>query len=76
MARRGTWREGLRHGLFFAALAGLLVNLNQYLLYPIPASLALAWFGFGVLEFCGYGLLTSWLYPIRRQPSTPDSGKD
>jgi hypothetical protein len=38
-ARSGTWREGIGHGLFFAILAGLLVNLNQYLLYPLPGSL-------------------------------------
>ncbi|MGL5062285.1 MAG: hypothetical protein ACRC62_20100 [Microcoleus sp.] len=40
-ARRGTWREGMAHGLFFALLAGLFVNLNQYVLYPIPAALTL-----------------------------------
>jgi hypothetical protein len=65
-ARRGNWREGLTHGLFFAILAGLLVNLNQYILYPIPASLAIKWFVFGVFEFCCYGILASWLYPISR----------
>jgi hypothetical protein len=67
VARRGTWREGITHGLFFALLAGLFVDLNQYVLYPIPALLALQWFMFGIVEFCGYGLLASWLYPIRLQ---------
>lgn len=64
--RQGGWKAGLRHGLFFAAIAGLLVNLNQYVVYPLPASLVFTWFLFGVLEFCGYGILTSWLYPIRK----------
>jgi hypothetical protein len=64
-ARRGNLREGIAHGLFFAILAGLLVNLNQYVLYPLPASLVLQWFIFGAVEFCGYGILASWLYPIR-----------
>lgn len=67
VARRGTWREGITHGFFFALLAGFLVDLNQYVLYPIPALLALKWFIFGVVEFCGYGLLASWFYPIRPQ---------
>lgn len=75
VARRGTVREGLVHGLFFAALAGLLVNLNQYILYPVPASLALTWFIFGVFEFCGYGILTSWLYPVRKRERATSSIK-
>lgn len=46
------WRHGLRHGLFFAFGAGLLVDLNQYLLYPLPARVPIAWFAAGLLEFC------------------------
>lgn len=65
-ARRGNLREGISHGLFFAVLAGLLVDLNQYVLYPLPASLVMKWFVFGLLEFCGYGILASWLYPIKK----------
>jgi hypothetical protein len=49
----------------------LLVDFNQYILYPIPAGLALAWFGFGFVEFCVYGLLAAWLYPIGAQPRDP-----
>jgi hypothetical protein len=51
------WRHGLRHGIFFALGAGLLVDLNQYLLYPLPARVPVAWFGAGLLEFC----LAGWL---------------
>ncbi len=65
-ARRGNWREGISHGLFFAILVGILVDLNQYVLYPLPASLVLKWFVFGIVEFCGYGILASWLYPIKK----------
>jgi hypothetical protein len=63
-ARRGGWREGLAHGLFFAVLAGLLVNLNQYILFPIPGKAALTWWLFGVGEFCLYGLIASWLVRV------------
>jgi hypothetical protein len=31
--------QGLVHGAWFGVLAGLLVDLNQYLLYPIPGFL-------------------------------------
>ena len=65
-ARRGNLREGISHGLFFAVLAGILVDLNQYVLYPLPASLVLKWFIFGVVEFCGYGIMASLLYPIKQ----------
>lgn len=71
VARRGTLQEGIIHGLFFAALAGLFVNLNQYILYPVPASLTITWFIFGIFEFCGYGLLTSWLYPVQKRKKAP-----
>jgi hypothetical protein len=57
-------KRALGHGVFFAILAGLFVDLNQFFLYPIPGSLAAAWFLFGFIEFCIYGVLVSWLYPL------------
>jgi hypothetical protein len=50
-------RAGIRHGAFFGLLAGLLVDVNQYLLYPLPGTLALQWFAFGFVEFCIYGVI-------------------
>ncbi len=68
-ARTGTVGEGILYGLFFSAVAGLLVDVNQYVLYPIPGSLAWTWFAAGVVEFCLYGALVSRLYRgARRQP--------
>ncbi len=66
-AKKGSVREGLGYGLFFGILAGILVDLNQYILYPIPAPLAAGWFAFGLLEFCAYGILVSRLYPIENK---------
>lgn len=66
-ARSGGLKGGLLHGLWFGLLAGLLVDLNQFLIYPLPATLALGWFLFGLVEFCIYGLLTALLYPIKPQ---------
>lgn len=62
-ARDGSIREGVRFGVFFAVVAGLLVDLNQYLLYPIPAAVASLWFLGGLVEFCLYGCIASRLYP-------------
>lgn len=66
-ARSGSLREGLGYGVAFALLAGLLVDLNQYLLYPIPGRVALAWFAGGVVEFSLYGIAVSRLLPPRGQ---------
>jgi hypothetical protein len=62
-ARDGSLREGLVYGVFFALVAGFLVDLNQYVLYPIPARVALSWFAAGVLEFSLYGALLTRLLP-------------
>jgi hypothetical protein len=64
VARRGGIRQGLMVGAFFGLFAGLLVDLNQYLLYPIPGSLAFYWFVAGFIEFCLYGVLAAWLHPV------------
>ncbi len=51
-------------------LAGLLVDLNQYILYPVPGGLAAAWFAFGFVEFCIYGMLATLLYRVDVQPGS------
>lgn len=63
-ARKGGVMSGARHGLFFAILAGVMVDANQYLVYPIPLDVVLTWFVFGVGEFLVAGVLTGWLYPL------------
>lgn len=57
--KQGTLMESITHGIFFALLAGLLVDMNQYLLYPLPASLAVLWFLAGLVEFSIYGLIAN-----------------
>ncbi len=60
--REGGVKEGIQHGLIFAIIAGLLVDLNQYLVYPVPASLAAKWFVFGAVEFVCYGIIVGLLH--------------
>jgi hypothetical protein len=62
-ARDGSRAEGARYGLYFALVAGLLVDLDQYALYPIPAWVAAAWFAGGVVEFQLYAALLARLLP-------------
>jgi hypothetical protein len=61
-ARSISLSEAIGFGLYFGVLAVLLVDVNQYLLYPVPGRLALAWSIFGVLEFVVYGVVLRWLY--------------
>lgn len=58
-ARRGTLAEGFLFGICFSVLAGLLVDLNQYVLYPIPAVLIIKWYVGGLVEFAVNGVLVS-----------------
>lgn len=62
-------REGALYGLFFALVAGLLVDLNQYVLYPIPAGVAVLWFVGGLVEFILYGVIASKLLPQTAPPA-------
>jgi hypothetical protein len=66
-ARDGSVKEGLRYGVYFALVAGVLVDLNQYVLFPIPASVALQWFLGGLAEFTLYGAIVAKLLPLPRQ---------
>lgn len=56
-ARSGSVREAAGYGLFFALVAGVLVDLNQYVLFPIPGRLTCLWFLGGVVEFTLYGVI-------------------
>lgn len=62
-ARSGGVREALTYAVFFALLTGVLVDLNQYVLYPIPGWLAMLWFLGGAVEFCLYTLILRRLLP-------------
>lgn len=73
-ARSGSLPEALGYALFFAALAGLLVDLNQFVQYPLPASVAALWFAGGVGEFLLYAVLTRWLYPARGRVADAELG--
>ncbi len=67
-ARIRTAGEAARYGLFFGLLAGLLVDLNQYVLYPLPGWVAVAWFTAGLIEFQVYAVIVRWLLPPLEPP--------
>jgi hypothetical protein len=63
--RTRTVRDAMIYSLFFAAVAGVLVDFNQYVQYPIPGSLAFTWWLGGLLEFVVYGLILRGLWQPR-----------
>ena len=70
-ARSGSVRESAGYGLFFALVAGVLVDLNQYVLFPIPGRLTCLWFLGGVVEFTLYGVILRWVEPpVTRERSS------
>jgi hypothetical protein len=66
--RSASLLESARYGLYFGLVAGLLVDLNQYVLYPIPGWVAAVWFAGGLVEFQLYAALLTKLFPpvVRR----------
>jgi hypothetical protein len=66
-ARDASAGEAARYALFFGLAAGLLVDVNQYVLYPLPAGLVAAWFAGGLVEFQLYALLLRRLLPPTRR---------
>jgi len=73
-ARRGSVGEAVGYGVFFSLLTGVLVDLNQYVLYPIPGWLAFLWFIGGLIEFIVYGLVVRKLYPMPSGGGEPVGG--
>ena len=59
---KGTTWEGIMYGISFGVLAVLLVDVNQYILYPLSLSIVIKWMIFGILEFTLYGFLVSMIY--------------
>ena len=65
--RNGTLIERVIHGLFFALLAGIFVNANQYFVYPVAGMLASLWFFGGLVEFFFYAVVVWFVYSYGKQ---------
>ncbi|HOI82601.1 MAG: hypothetical protein WCS47_09180 [Thermovirgaceae bacterium] len=52
-----SYKKGLFFGFCFGLLIAIMVDVNQYVLYPLPFSLVASWALFGVVEFSLIGLI-------------------
>jgi hypothetical protein len=62
-------KEAVSYGVFFALVAGVLVDFNQYVLYPIPALVAVMWFVGGLIEFTVYALVARPFFASEMGPA-------
>ncbi|MFC1550284.1 hypothetical protein ACFL46_03230 [Candidatus Neomarinimicrobiota bacterium] len=54
--------EGIRYGLLIGLLMSVMGNLSQYSVYPLPFSLVLQWFFYGMIQFILAGAVASLVY--------------
>jgi hypothetical protein len=50
-------KKGLFFGFCFGLFIAIIVDLNQYVLYPLPFSLVARWALFGIIEFSVIGMI-------------------
>ncbi|VAW13682.1 hypothetical protein MNBD_BACTEROID01-559 [hydrothermal vent metagenome] len=54
--------EGIRYGIIIGLLMNTVGMFSQYVVYPIPLSLAIQWFVFGIIEFLICGIVVALVY--------------
>ncbi|MDY6933809.1 MAG: hypothetical protein SVZ03_06255 [Spirochaetota bacterium] len=54
--------EGVRYGLLIGLLMYIGGMFNQYVVYPIPFSLALQWFVYGLIDTTACGVVAALIY--------------
>ena len=54
--------EGVRYGLIMGLLLDGLGSFGQYMVYPVPLSLAAQWFVYGVIRFVLLGIIVALIY--------------
>lgn len=55
-------KEGLRYGFLIGFLINVVGMFNQYVVYPLPLSLAVKWFVYGTVEIVIAGIVLSLVY--------------
>ncbi len=54
--------EGFRYGLYIGLLMNIVGMFNQYAVYPVPLSLTVQWFIYGMIQFIIIGIVTALIY--------------
>ncbi len=63
---KGYENKGIIEGVRYALIIGLFMNVigmfSQYVMYPIPFSLSVQWFIYGMVEFIICGIIAALVY--------------
>jgi hypothetical protein len=54
--------EGVRYGILMGLLLDGIGTFGQYMVYPIPLSLAVQWFTYGLIRFVILGIIVALIY--------------
>ncbi len=54
--------EGIRYGLYVGLLMATPMAYSSYAMYPMPYSLALQWFIYGIIHYLILGIIVSLVY--------------
>jgi hypothetical protein len=64
--QKGFENKGVIEGIRYGAVMSLLLNgagaIGQYVMYPIPLSMAIQWFIYGTIEYIILGIAISFIY--------------
>jgi hypothetical protein len=69
---KGYENKGVAEGVRFGIVIGLFANIPyafyEYAMYPLPFSLCLQWFVYGMIEFVILGIIAAAIYkPVRKK---------
>jgi hypothetical protein len=54
--------EGVRYGLLIGLLMNVVGMFNQYAVYPVPLTLAVQWFIYGMIQYVICGIVAAVIY--------------
>lgn len=54
--------EGIRYGIIIGLFASIPYGFYEYVMYPLPLSLCLQWFIYGMIEFIICGIIAATIY--------------
>lgn len=78
---KGYEDRGIMEGARFGIMMGLITNgmgaIYQYVVYPLPFSLAMQWFGYGLVEFILAGIAAAAIYtPVPEEEKESEEDED
>lgn len=65
--------EGIRYGIYIGLLMNIPAAYAQYAVYPLPYSLALQWFIYGMIEYIIGGVVLAMVFGMKPKQAAPTS---